>query len=162
MPLYHDAWERVEGIAVGDNLLALSHPTVNFLKWDSSLVFLTLCTLLTVYACAWTFQFVLWKKVNPFDCFPVITLNCSYHMTPSWERVKWTRLHFVLETSIYLKRSGMFPFKVQLFRGCKSETEPINTRSDVQHVIRYQVLLLSCNIFVRSHCRLHYAHINCL
>jgi hypothetical protein len=35
----------------------------------------------------------------------------------------------------------MFPFKVQLFRGCKSETEPINTKSVVQHVIRYQVLL---------------------
>jgi hypothetical protein len=35
----------------------------------------------------------------------------------------------------------MFPFKVQLFQGCKSETEPINTKSVVQHVIRYQVLL---------------------
>jgi hypothetical protein len=30
----------------------------------------------------------------------------------------------------------MFPFKVQLFQGCKSETEPINTKSVVQHVIR--------------------------
>jgi hypothetical protein len=37
----------------------------------------------------------------------------------------------------------MFPFKVQLFQGCKSETEPINTNSVVQHVIRYQVLLAS-------------------
>jgi hypothetical protein len=35
----------------------------------------------------------------------------------------------------------MFPFKVQLFQGCKSETEPINTKSTMQHVIRYQVLL---------------------
>jgi hypothetical protein len=35
----------------------------------------------------------------------------------------------------------MFPFKVQLFQGCKSETEPINSKSVVQHVIRYQVLL---------------------
>jgi hypothetical protein len=35
----------------------------------------------------------------------------------------------------------MFPFKVQLFQGCQSETEPINTKSVVQHVIRYQVLL---------------------
>jgi hypothetical protein len=35
----------------------------------------------------------------------------------------------------------MFPFKVQLFQGCKSETEPINTKSVVQHVIRHQVLL---------------------
>jgi hypothetical protein len=35
----------------------------------------------------------------------------------------------------------MFPFKVQLFQGCKIETEPINTKSVVQHVIRYQVLL---------------------
>jgi hypothetical protein len=35
----------------------------------------------------------------------------------------------------------MFPFKVQLFQGCKSETKPINTKSVVQHVIRYQVLL---------------------
>jgi hypothetical protein len=35
----------------------------------------------------------------------------------------------------------MFPFKVQLFQGCKSETEPINTISVVQHVIWYQVLL---------------------
>jgi hypothetical protein len=34
----------------------------------------------------------------------------------------------------------MFPLKVQLFQGCKSETEPINTKSVVQHVIRYQVL----------------------
>jgi hypothetical protein len=38
----------------------------------------------------------------------------------------------------------MFPFKVQLFQGCKSETEPINTKSVVQHVIRYQVLLAAC------------------
>jgi hypothetical protein len=28
----------------------------------------------------------------------------------------------------------MFPFKVQLFQGCKSEIEPINTKSVVQHV----------------------------
>jgi hypothetical protein len=42
---------------------------------------------------------------------------------------------------MYIKRLGMFPFKVQLFEGCKSETEPINTKSVVQHVIRYQVLL---------------------
>jgi hypothetical protein len=35
----------------------------------------------------------------------------------------------------------MFPFKVKLFQGCKSETEPLNTKSVVQHVIRYQVLL---------------------
>jgi hypothetical protein len=35
----------------------------------------------------------------------------------------------------------MFPFKVQLFQGCKSETEPINTKFVVQHVIRYHVLL---------------------
>jgi hypothetical protein len=35
----------------------------------------------------------------------------------------------------------MLPFKVQLFQGCKSETEPINTKSVVQHVIRYQILL---------------------
>jgi hypothetical protein len=50
----------------------------------------------------------------------------------------------------------MFPFKVQLFQGFKSETEPINTKSVVQHVIRYQVLLLSFNMFVR----LHNTHIN--
>jgi peroxiredoxin len=37
----------------------------------------------------------------------------------------------------------MFLFKVQLFQGCKSETEPINTKSVVQHVIRYQVLLVA-------------------
>jgi hypothetical protein len=35
----------------------------------------------------------------------------------------------------------MFPFKVQLFQGSKSEKEPINTKSAMQHVIRYQVLL---------------------
>jgi hypothetical protein len=34
----------------------------------------------------------------------------------------------------------MFPFKVKLFQGCKSETEPINTKSVVQHDIRYEVL----------------------
>jgi hypothetical protein len=28
--------------------------------------------------------------------------------------------------------------------------------------IRYQVLLLSCNMFIRSHCRFHYTHINSL
>jgi hypothetical protein len=42
---------------------------------------------------------------------------------------------------IYIKRLGMFPFKVQLFQGCKSETEPINTKSVVQHVMGYQVFL---------------------
>jgi hypothetical protein len=47
------------------------------------------------------------------------------------------QLYFTF-TSIYIKRLGMFPFKVQLFQGCKSETEPINTQSVVQ---RYQVLL---------------------
>jgi hypothetical protein len=113
----------------------------------------------------------------------------------------------------YIKRLGMFPFKVQLFEGCKSETEPINTKSVLQHVMRYQVLLVAyykadtkycccratclsghivdftththtnrlytipsivggilqsryqvllllCNMFVGSHCRLHYTHIN--
>jgi hypothetical protein len=35
----------------------------------------------------------------------------------------------------------MFLFKVQLFQGCKSETEPFNTKSVMQHVIQYQVLL---------------------
>jgi hypothetical protein len=35
----------------------------------------------------------------------------------------------------------MFPFKVQLFQGSKSKTEPINTKSVEQHVIRYQVSL---------------------
>jgi hypothetical protein len=35
----------------------------------------------------------------------------------------------------------MFPFKVQLFQGCKSETEPINTKYVLQLVKRYQVLL---------------------
>jgi hypothetical protein len=43
---------------------------------------------------------------------------------------------------IYIKRLGMFPFKVQLFQGCKSETEPINTKSVVH--IRYRVLLAAC------------------
>jgi hypothetical protein len=42
---------------------------------------------------------------------------------------------------MYIKRLGTFPFKVQLFQGCKRETEPINTKSVVKHVIRYQVLL---------------------
>jgi hypothetical protein len=37
----------------------------------------------------------------------------------------------------------MFLFEVQLFQGCKSKTEPINTISVVQHVIRYQVLLVA-------------------
>jgi hypothetical protein len=49
--------------------------------------------------------------------------------------------HQYLVSSVYVKRLGMFPFKVQLFQGCKRETEPINTISVVQHVIRYQVLL---------------------
>jgi hypothetical protein len=37
--------------------------------------------------------------------------------------------------------ASLFPFKVQLFEGCMSETEPISRKSVVQHVIRYQVLL---------------------
>jgi hypothetical protein len=41
----------------------------------------------------------------------------------------------------------MFPFKVQLFQVCKSETEPVNTKSVVQHVIRHQVLLGACYKF---------------
>jgi hypothetical protein len=40
-----------------------------------------------------------------------------------------------------MKYLGMFLFKAQLFKGCKSETEPINTKSVVQHVIRYQVMV---------------------
>jgi hypothetical protein len=43
-------------------------------------------------------------------------------------------------TSLYIKHLGMFLFKVQLFQGCRSKTEPINTKSVVQHVVRYQVL----------------------
>jgi hypothetical protein len=35
----------------------------------------------------------------------------------------------------------MFPFKVWLSQGCKSETEPIKKKSVLQLVIRYQVLL---------------------
>jgi hypothetical protein len=37
----------------------------------------------------------------------------------------------------------MFLFKVQLFQVCKSKTEHINTKSVMQHVIRYQVLLVA-------------------
>jgi hypothetical protein len=44
---------------------------------------------------------------------------------------------------IYMKRLGMFPFKGPLFQGCKNETGPINTKSVMQHVIQYQVLLLA-------------------
>jgi hypothetical protein len=51
-------------------------------------------------------------------------------------KVKLTKLSFWASPCY-----SMFPFKVQLFRGCKSETEPINTKSVVQHVIRYQVFL---------------------
>jgi hypothetical protein len=47
----------------------------------------------------------------------------------------------------------MFPFKVQLFQGCKSETEPINTKSVVQHVIRYQVLLAAYYKADTKYCR---------
>jgi hypothetical protein len=90
--------------------------------------------------------------------------------------------YYISHTDILL---GLFPFKVQLFQGCKSETEPINTKSVVQHVCQVtlstslhkyccyratclsghvvdfttQVLLLSSNMFVRSHCRLHYTSI---
>jgi hypothetical protein len=45
--------------------------------------------------------------------------------------------------TLYIKRLGMFPFKVQLFQGCESETEPINIKSVVGHVTRYQVLLVA-------------------
>jgi hypothetical protein len=60
-------------------------------------------------------------------------------------RPKWidtSQLSYeILKTIYYIKRLGMFPFKVKLFQGCKSETEPINIKSVMQHVIRYQVLL---------------------
>jgi hypothetical protein len=52
-------------------------------------------------------------------------------------------------------RLGMFPFKVQLFQGYKSETEPINTKSVVQHVIRYQVLLAAYYKADAKHCWRH-------
>jgi hypothetical protein len=45
--------------------------------------------------------------------------------------------------SVYTKHLGMFPFKVQMFQGCKSEIEPINTKFVVQHVIWYKVLLVA-------------------
>jgi hypothetical protein len=89
--------------------------------------------------------------------------------------------------SLYIKRLGMFPFKVawakqnlltQNLPGnmlydttyCwRHITKPIpRTVAVVQHVCQvtlltsYQLLLLSCNMFVRSHCRLHYTHINSL
>jgi hypothetical protein len=41
----------------------------------------------------------------------------------------------IVHTYIYTKHLGMFLFKVQLFQGCKCETEPINTKSVMQHVI---------------------------
>jgi hypothetical protein len=48
----------------------------------------------------------------------------------------------MLVLEIYIqKRLGMFLFKVQLSQDCKSKTELINTKSVLQHVIRYQVLL---------------------
>jgi hypothetical protein len=50
-------------------------------------------------------------------------------------------LFYILSLSIYVKHLGMSPFKVRLFQGCKSKTEPINTKSVMQHDIRYQVLL---------------------
>jgi hypothetical protein len=43
--------------------------------------------------------------------------------------------------SMYIKLLGMFPFKVQLFQGCNSEKKSIDTKSVVQHVVQYQVLL---------------------
>jgi hypothetical protein len=72
---------------------------------------------------------------------------------------------------IYIKRLGMFPFKVQLFQGCKSETESINTKSVVQHVlsghivgfathtstvcIRYQALLAAYYKAYTKYCWRH-------
>jgi hypothetical protein len=49
----------------------------------------------------------------------------------------------------------MFPFKVQLFQGCKSKTEPINSKSVVQHVMRYQVLLVAYYIANNKYCCCH-------
>jgi hypothetical protein len=54
--------------------------------------------------------------------------------------------------TLYIKRLGMFPFKVQLFQGYKSETEPINTKSVVQHVIRYKVLFATYYKFDTKYC----------
>jgi hypothetical protein len=47
-------------------------------------------------------------------------------------------MHIILNVISYIYKTL---FKVQLFQCCKSQIEPINTKSVVQHVIRYQVLL---------------------
>jgi hypothetical protein len=53
----------------------------------------------------------------------------------------------------------MFPLKVQLFQCCKSETEPINTKSAIQHVIRYQVLLAA---YYKANTKYRCCHATCL
>jgi hypothetical protein len=55
---------------------------------------------------------------------------------------------------------GILPFKVQLFQGCKSETEPINTKSVVQHFTKpipsiVAVVQLFCQVTLSTSLHTH-------
>jgi hypothetical protein len=107
-------------------------------------------------------------QLVPFISGQISYSKVSQDLLKCWNSI----LKHIQYIYIYIKRLGMFPFKVQLFQGCKSETEPINTKSchaacyTIPSIVggilqsQYQVLLLLCNMFVRSHCQLHYTHFN--
>jgi hypothetical protein len=65
----------------------------------------------------------------------------GYHPQASGFNITAANSVEIIRDIYIIKCFGMFPFKVQLFQGCNSEAESINTKSVVQHVIRCQVLL---------------------
>jgi hypothetical protein len=83
----------------------------------------------------------------------LISTKSNPRSRESEPQVPDTKIMMMSERNIRnIKRFGMFPFKVQVFRGFKSETEIINTKSVVQHVIRYQVLLAAYYKNVQVNC----------
>jgi hypothetical protein len=74
-----------------------------------------------------------WKE----DIFKLTIGNESFHRISNDNGVGV--VNFATSQNVYIYKT--LRFKVQLFQGYKSEIGPINTKSVVQHVIRYQVLL---------------------
>jgi hypothetical protein len=66
-------------------------------------------------------------------------LKFSIRTAGNQAEIRTFRIYLSIYIYIYIKRLGIFPLELQLFQSCKSETQPINTKSVVQHVIRCQV-----------------------
>jgi hypothetical protein len=95
-----------------------------FLQEDKSILSHTVVPLVTthIYTC-------ISRTHDYINIFTALVMRNSPHSFVS----------IILKHSVYIKRLGMFPFKVQLFQGCNSETEPINTKFIVQHVCQVTV-----------------------